>query len=244
MDLEVLRKIGLSPGEVKVYSALLDSGSSPINKIHEKTGIERSNIYGILNKLIARGLVSYVLENKKRFYRIAHPNRVIGYIEEKKHALDKTKKEIETDLPNMIKNFEIGKPEIAAEIYRGMEGIKSIWEDMLNYDENYFINSGRYLMMLRQNYWESLLRRRIEKKIKWHNLARFELRGKVKPTAYEYIKFLPKEFSGNPNVIFIYGNKVANVLWNTPFAFVIESKELAEDYKRYYRYLWRRVAKK
>ena len=56
MQLELLRKIGLSEGEVKIYTALLDLGLSPINKIHERTGIERRNIYDILNKLIERGL--------------------------------------------------------------------------------------------------------------------------------------------------------------------------------------------
>ena len=52
MTLEILRKIGLSEGEIKVYNALLDLGTSSLNQIHEKTGIERRNIYDILNKLI------------------------------------------------------------------------------------------------------------------------------------------------------------------------------------------------
>ncbi len=60
----------------------------------------------------------------------------------------------------------------------------------------------------------------------------------------EDIKFLPKEFSGNPTVIGIYGNKVTNFIFGDEFfAFVIESKELAENYKRYHKYLWDKVAK-
>ena len=57
------------------------------------------------------------------------------------------------------------------------------------------------------------------------------------------VKYLPEEMSGNPTVIFIYGNKVANVLWGDEyFAFVIESKELAENYRKYHKYLWDNVA--
>jgi len=59
MNLEILRKIGLSEGEIKIYSALVDEGLSSINKIHEKTGIERRNIYDILNKLIEMYQLSY-----------------------------------------------------------------------------------------------------------------------------------------------------------------------------------------
>ena len=65
MELEYLRKIGLTSGEIKVYSAVLEIGASSLNKIHEKTGIERRNIYDILNKLIEKGLVSYVIERGK-----------------------------------------------------------------------------------------------------------------------------------------------------------------------------------
>ena len=101
MELEILRKIGLSNGEITLYSALLETGRAPVNKIHEKTGIERRNIYDILNKLIERGLITYIMENKRRLFQITHPTRIIGYLEEKKHDL-----EIVTikDLVEYIKN--------------------------------------------------------------------------------------------------------------------------------------------
>ncbi len=72
MELEYLRKIGLSEGEVKVYSAVLNIGTSNLNKIHEKTGIERRNIYDILNKLIEKGLISYTIEKGKKHFQITH----------------------------------------------------------------------------------------------------------------------------------------------------------------------------
>ncbi len=244
MTLEILRKVGLSEGEIKIYSALLDLGKSPLNKIHERTGIERRNIYDILNKLIERGLITYVTENKKRFFQISHPNKIIGYIEEKKHELDITKEEIEKEIPNLVEKFGIRKLEIKAEIYRGTEGIKAVFEDMLNYKENYFIGSGRYVVKLLPHFWSNYNNRRIKLKVKWFNIFRAEMKREVKPFLNEYVKFLPKEFSGNPNVIFIYGNKVTNVLWMEQFfAFVIESKEIAENYKRYHKYLWENVAK-
>ncbi len=38
-------------------------------------------------------------------------------------------------------------------------------------------------------------------------------------------------------VIIIFGNKVAQVLWkDKPFAFVIESQEVAKSYKKYFNY--------
>src|SRR3989338_10375523 len=105
MNLEILRKIGLSDGEISVYSALLEAGRTTVNELHEKTGIERRNIYDILNKLINRGLISYVIENKRRYFQIAHPNKIIGYVEEKENRLEEIKKEIEKELPSFIDKF-------------------------------------------------------------------------------------------------------------------------------------------
>ena len=106
MALEILRKIGLSDGEIKVYSALLDLGPASVNSVHERTGIERRNIYDILNKLIERGLVSYMTENKRRTFQASHPSKIINYIEERKSELDNVKKDIETDISPLIKIFQ------------------------------------------------------------------------------------------------------------------------------------------
>lgn len=245
MILEILNKIGLSDGEVKVYSSLLDLGTSTLNNIHEKTAIERRNIYDILNKLIEKGFVSYTIEKGRRTYQITHPNKILSYIEQKQYNLTQIKKEILKEIPLIIKKFEITKPEIKAEVYRGKEGIKSVFEDMLNYKQNYFIGGGWYVVRELPYFWPHYNKRRIKLGIKWYNLVRYEFRKEKKPEErFVQIKFLPKEFSGSPNVVFIYGDKVTNVLWSDQFfAFMIQSKEIAENYKQYHKYLWDNIAK-
>ena|SRR3989344_3985821 len=244
MNMEILRKTGLSEGEIRIYSALLDEGKSPINKIHEKTGIERRNIYDILNKLIERGLATYITENKRRLFQISHPSKIISYIEEKKHTLDTLKKEIEKDLPSLLEKFNFKKLAINAEIFRGPEGIKAVWEDMLNYTETRWIGSRRYVPLKLPHWFANFNQRRIKLRVRWWNLFRYEMRKKVNAFPLESIKFLPKAFSGNPTAIAVYGNKTVNFLLGEDlFAFVIESKELADNYRRYHKYLWDNVAK-
>ncbi|MEK6893384.1 MAG: helix-turn-helix domain-containing protein [Nanoarchaeota archaeon] len=245
MQLDVLRKVGLSEGEIKVYLVLLTFGSAHLNKIHEKTGIERRNIYDILNKLIERGLVSYMDENKRRSFTAVHPKKLISYLEEKQENLLSIKQEVNKMLPAIIKVFESKKSLIGAEIYRGEEGIKAVWEDSLNYKETYWIGSGRYVPKKFPLFFSHWNKRRVQKKHHWWNLIRGEIRKELyKPLLFENHKFLPREFSGNPTVICIYGNKVVNFLYGESlFAFVIESKELADNYRTYHKYLWDNVAK-
>src|SRR3989344_6231757 len=183
-----LRKIGLSEGEIKVYMALLNLGASPVNKIHEKTGIERRNIYDILNKLIERGLISYVTENKRKSYSISHPSKILGYIEEQKHELEQTKQEVTKDIPSLIEKFNFKRPDVSAEVYRGYGGVKAIWEDMLNYKEVRWIGSGRYVPKKFPHFFENWNMRRIKKKVKWFNLMREELRKETKTMPFEELK--------------------------------------------------------
>ncbi len=250
MDLEILRKIGLSEGEVKVYKALLELGATSINNIHEKVGIDRRNIYDILNKLIERGLVSYFDENNKRIFRISSPDKLISYIEEKKAGLDEVKKEVNKILPDVKHAFQTKKEELKAEIFRGAEGMKAVWDDMLNYDNIYWIGSGLYVPLGFPAYWDDWDKRRMKKKVGSYHLFRADKREAVKKrkgfekNKITNWKFLPKEFSGNPTVTVIYGDKVAQMLFGENInVFVIQNKELAENYKRYHKYLWDNVAK-
>ena len=94
MDLKELEILGLTRGEIKVYSAILHIGSSSINNIHEKTGMERRAIYDIINKLIEKGLISYTTERGKRTYQCAPISRIREEIKNKKEELEKFEKTI------------------------------------------------------------------------------------------------------------------------------------------------------
>ena len=241
MKLEELHVLGLTNGEIKVYSAILNIGISTINKIHEQTGFERRAIYDIINKLIEKGLVTYTVEKGKRTYQCAPPNKLREEINKRIALLDN----LEKLLPSIENIYQASKPEINVEVFRGKEGIKAVFEDTLNYKEVRFIGGGWYVVKEMPFYWHTYNKRRIIHGTKWYNLVRYEMRKmKIPSGKLTYVKILPKEFSGTPSLIWIFGNKVANVVWgDTLFAFVIESQEIADNYKMYHHYLWNKVAK-
>jgi HTH-type transcriptional regulator, sugar sensing transcriptional regulator len=244
MNLEILKKLGLSDGEIKVYSALLEIGASSINNIHEKVGMDRRNIYDILNKLIERGLVAYIEENGKRTFKISNPDKILSYIEEKKSSLDEIKNEVEQIMPAMQSIFKSEKQEQFSEIFRGPEGLKAVWDDLLNYSAIYWIGSGNYVPQKFPAYWKEWNLRRIKRKVKSLHLFRFEKRKEVDKKIVPDCKFLPPEFSGNSTVTVVYGDKVAQMLFGENIiVFVIQSRELAENYKKYHKFLWDNVAK-
>jgi sugar-specific transcriptional regulator TrmB len=250
MNLDILKKIGLSDGEVKVYNALLEIGVTSINNIHEKVGIDRRNIYDILNKLIERGLVSYFEKNNKRVFKVSNPDKLLSYIEEKKSSLDEIKNEVNKIMPAMQQVFNSEKKELSAEIFKGPEGMKAVWDDLLNYDAIYWIGSGMYVPLGYPAFWDDWNARRMEKGVGSYHLFRDDKREAVASrkgfdkNKISNWKFLPPEFSGNPTVTVAYGDKVAQMLLGEQInVFVIQSKELSENYKQYHKFLWDKIAK-
>src|SRR3989338_1569934 len=138
MDLHDLKELGLSDGQFSVYTAILEIGISTINKIQEKTGIERRNIYDILNKLIERGFVTYTVEQGKRTYQCSHPRRILEEIKAKEVALH----ELKGKVPHIKDLFLFTRPDVRAEVYRGNEAIKSLLDETLEYKESYWVGGN------------------------------------------------------------------------------------------------------
>ncbi|MEK6956037.1 MAG: helix-turn-helix domain-containing protein [Nanoarchaeota archaeon] len=237
-----MKKIGLSEGEIKVYNALLEIGATSINNIHEKIGIDRRNIYDILNKLIERGLISYVETDGKRTFKISNPEKILSYIEEKKSSLDAVKSEISKIMPAMQKIFNSEKQELFAEIFKGPEGVKAVFDETLNYKESYWIGSGAYVPERFPAFFNDWNKRRKKLRVKTYHLFRYEKWDIGFKLYASLTKRLPPEFSGNPTVTVVYGSKVAQMLLGEEISvFVIKSKELAENYKKYFKFLWDNV---
>jgi hypothetical protein len=147
--------------------------------------------------------------------------------------------------------FKSKKEELFAEIFKGPEGMKAVWDDLLNYDNIYWLGSGMYVPLRFPAFWDDWDKRRMKKKVGSYHLFRSDKREDVQnrkgfdKNNITKWKFLPPEFSGNPTATVVYGDKVAQMLLGDNInVFVIKSKELAENYKRYHKFLWDKVARK
>jgi len=61
-----LKQIGLTDGEARAYFALLEIGPSTVGPIVARSNIAYSRIYEVLNRLIEKGLVSFVSKEKTK----------------------------------------------------------------------------------------------------------------------------------------------------------------------------------
>jgi|Deesub1362A_J573_1020465.scaffolds.fasta_scaffold00225_18 sugar-specific transcriptional regulator TrmB len=78
---EKLMNLGLSEYEAKVYSALVGLGKATAREVHEASGVPRSRVYDVLQKLAEKGFVDVEDGDTKRFSAV-QPDRAIGRIRE------------------------------------------------------------------------------------------------------------------------------------------------------------------
>src|SRR3989338_11613851 len=108
MEVEfILREYGLSHKEINVYLSLLQTGISSVNRISNKSQIQRTTTYDVLKSLKEKGLVSFVTKNKKTFFEAVHPSKLISILREKQNKINKI-------LPYLIKIKEttVEKPKV------------------------------------------------------------------------------------------------------------------------------------
>ena len=82
MNQEILRKVGLTEGEIRVYESVVKLGKSSTGKIMENCGISSSKVYLILERLIQKGFVTFTIENNVKKFHAANPINIIEYIQE------------------------------------------------------------------------------------------------------------------------------------------------------------------
>jgi sugar-specific transcriptional regulator TrmB len=126
-----LEQIGLTKGEIAVYFSLLELGSSTVGPIVDKSKLSSSKIYDVLERLIGKGLVSYVVRENKKYFEAASPNRILDYLKEKEESIRLQQKDIENIMPELLLKQKMAKKTQEVTIYEGIKGIKTAREKSL-----------------------------------------------------------------------------------------------------------------
>jgi sugar-specific transcriptional regulator TrmB len=230
---EILQELGLNRRESICYTALLELGSSKVGEIVKKTGIPSSKIYEILDKLIKRGLASYVIKSNVKHYQASDPKSLINYIEEKK-------KKVEKILPELLLKQQLSSKQ-SIELYEGQKAIFTLFTNLIGETkpkEMYLVFSLNEESKTDQAnlFFKNLAVRRKEKKLDVRLLKNIKHYVKEEHTKLKlrYTKF------SLPQGITIFRNYVVLLSWvESPMAIKIESEVFAHQQKEFFLDLWK-----
>lgn len=240
MNSKNLEKIGLSQNESKIYLALLEIGSSTADSIAQKAGIHRRTVYDNLEKLLSKGLISFVIKSNKKFFEAANPKILKKIIKEEKEKILKKNNILNSIMPELILAQELSKDKQEVKVFKGKEGIKTLlWDILRTGKTNYVIgaqSTDEFKTILKQFHKE-----RIKLKIKDKMIFMKEDSKRAKTFTnkkYTQVKILKKE-NTSPIAINVYGDNVALLIRSrNPLGILIKNKETARGFKEYFEMLW------
>ena len=120
---KLLEDFGLEEKEAIVYLALLKNPDITATRISQLTNLDRTLMYQITNRLIEKGLASYIIKNNVRYFTAADPETLVKILDEKKL-------QIENMLPD-LKNIQKLQDQITkVEVFQGKKGIANMFKIM------------------------------------------------------------------------------------------------------------------
>ena len=241
--------LGLSPNEAKIYESLIEQGESGISQVSIDAKIHRRNAYDAIHRLVQKGLCFEIVSVQGNLYRAVDPDKLKELLAERQALLEK-------ELPTLKKKFDEQVSSQEAYIYRGLEGQKNIFRDVIKVGaDSYFIGAkGGWFDPRIEGSRKAFFNEANKKNIKFIQLFDNGIRQQIPdfpkhfPGKLQY-RFLPKEYSTN-SAIHIFGDFVITYtglpigkITDDVVFFVIRSRDLATSYRTWFKYMWNQSTK-
>lgn len=235
MLINQLTKIGFSKGEASTYLAALELGETTVARIAQKAGLERTTVYGFLDDLKKRGLVTTSKKGKKTIYSAENPKRLRLELQEKEKFVDSLLPELLS-----ITNALDKKPKIR--YFDSKEGIYDIYRETLEYADQRMTMWMSSPWYEDEDFWRKYyMPTRIERKI--------HLRAIV-PKNDETIPFVKEDRASlretrmtdshdiNSDIMLYGKSHIAIISYQEMTALVIESKKLFDTLNAIFEAHW------
>lgn len=242
MHEDILKELGLSSNEAKIYESMLGLAEVNVDQIAIKSKVHRRNAYDTLSKLIEKGLVSEVFIENRKYYRATDPSRLSDILIEKQ-------KKINSILPDLEKKFIKGVTEERAYIYKGIQGFKNYLNDIIEAEEDgyYLAAKGGWFDERLKHFRPKFMQQSRKLGLTHYHLFDYEMKSKMPhvPRHPEFPhKFLPKKYSSFCAVDIFADHVVTWARFNVGrlddnlTQFVIVSRDLADGYRTWFRCIW------
>ena len=248
--IDYLQKLGLSELEAKLYSGLLETGTTTVMELANHVGIKRITAHFNVERLIEMGLVSETRKGARRQIVAEDPDKIKTLIERRENDLDSLKKDLPGILTFVTQMSPAHKDQDRVEVryYEGKKAVDMVYQETLKFDEVYsFADLDKYYEVFpdRQDMFVEALEKNSKRKV-WDLLVDSQLSREIGLHGgfdRYFVKLLPNsaffEGFGFADYI-IYGNKVAIVQLDSqnPSATVLESEQISLSLRALHRSMW------
>jgi HTH-type transcriptional regulator, sugar sensing transcriptional regulator len=243
--LEALKLVDLSDLERKVYLDLLSFGESKSGDICKRTKIHNPNVYGILNKLLDKGLITYKIINNIKSFNATNPETLQVLFTEKEEKIKEEKKNLMEYIKQLKKIQPMPERLNDFKFFQGIRGIKSLYteiSDNWHKNEFLFIASAPIasFQKLEGFFVKEFHKKRIEDNVNLKMLINSNskkwgtIRSAMPLTKIKYLDIDTKTEYGIINEFFYL------ISYDTqPYGLLIKDKNFTDTYKAFFNIMWK-----
>ncbi|PIN75286.1 hypothetical protein COV18_03790 [Candidatus Woesearchaeota archaeon CG10_big_fil_rev_8_21_14_0_10_37_12] len=243
MNLSLLKNIGLTDSEIKVYLALLELGSTTKGPIVDKSGVASSKIYELLEKLQQKGLVSSVIRSGVKHFESAPPSRLLDYVKQKETEIKKQEEQLQKLIPSLELKRSLAGIGSETQVFKGMKGAETSFADILNTlkkgDEYYVLGISKFTPHFERfviHFHEKRAKVGIKCKIIVNETAK-DIGKKLEKIPLTKIRYVQKELF-TPVVFIIYADKTLISIGLDEIFIQVTSKNLTGGMRAYAKYMY------
>lgn len=247
----VLKKLGLSDKDSRVYLALLKLGPSSVRRVATEARINRGTTYDVLRELIDKGLVTYFHTGRTKRFVAEDPSKLQDIISRRQKELTQLSAKVDESIPELRSIFLGAEEKPRVKYYEGENGLRIAMEDLLNYlgamdekDREYLVYSSSDIRDYVYRSFPDFTKERLARKIRVKVIA---FGGGGRLCGLDQRKWLPRKDIGekvSPSYMMVVGDKVLLVSVNAkdePVAVVVENESIALTQKLIFKHIWQRL---
>lgn len=226
---EQLTQAGLTGNESKIYLELLKHNELSANEVSKKISMDRTLTYTVINNLIEKGLVSYIIKENKKFFKAEKPENLLNSLREKEIRINNLILEL-----NKIQKSD--STDYGIKVFEGKEGLRTLFNLILK--NKHFISFGGTGRAYDQLYEMQAIIKSLNKN---QFSGRMILQEKYKNHPVTKPKVLKTKYSNAKAeaTTSIFGDYVSiHLAKEKPLIILIKNKDIADSYKNYFELLW------
>lgn len=233
-DEAVLENVGLSKTEARVYLALNGLGEATVHAISKRSKTFRANVYDALDRLVDKGLVSYITKDNAKHYTTTDPVHLATIVKDKEMQL--------MEIIPKLKVMKLSSDDESVAITRGIIAIGNSLHEILEFREPIYAygiprEASEVLMTKLPNFH----RERLKRKIVMKHIYNFDAKERIR-----YLNKLPlteARYIDNKLqsrvVTIVCGNRVLLIHHiKNAIVITIDNRDLADTYRGYFKVLY------
>ena len=238
MEAKILKEIGFTESEIKVFLTLLKIGPAKSGEVIDKSNLQNPVVHRAFHSLIEKGLITYSISGKIKYYQAIDPSLLLNFLDEKKRKL-------EDIIPDLKRLREIKREKTKATIHQGKRGVRELLNYLLDNCDDEFLTYGapkKSLELLEDFFWKGFHNKRIIRKIGarmiFHDSLseRAEALNKLPKTE---VRTTSKEFEELVETI-IAKDKIGIIIYlDDPIGILIEEELAAKSYRNFFELIWK-----